>query len=245
MFKGFQSKQKQFNGFPNLNFQMNNVAYGFGGCAFWLDAAYGLNTQTDLAAISKWVERITNLSFEQATAGNQPRLVVSDVTYNNNPVIDFYDTSRRLTSTLRAIIPSSFTVVIVANYASMTGGNNVIGDSSSALEFGLAGDAEGSRQGLFYAPAGIALVSGTTEVNSPGIYILTNTRIVLNGTQESSFSAIRGADIVTFNQIGQRQTLTSRALNGKIAEILIFETELTLGQCQQISSNINQKYALY
>ena len=131
MFKGFQNTSSQFKGFPHLNFQMNNEAYGFSGCTHWLDAGFGLDTQTDLSAITQWNDKVGASKWVQLTAGNQPRLRLADASFNNLPTIDFYSNTRRLTDSLYGIDQSNlFTIAIVAKVdTANTSSNDVLSDS--------------------------------------------------------------------------------------------------------------------
>jgi len=252
MFKGFQdtSRSPMFQGFPNLNFQMNNEAYGFSGCAFWLDAAYGLNTQTDLAAVSSWRDRIRGIEFVQATAGNQPRLNTANASYNNYPVIQFFDTARRLNSSTDdskgLSIPSNFTIALVANYNTSNNANSVFSNGNSGASTLTAIVLGGSNAGV----NGVAVYvnnsvqgSGTTESTTVKIGIITNTEIVVNGVQENTYSSYTFDKIITQVGGGRSQAVTS--LNGNIAEILVFGNTLSSNDCIRLSDNINSKYALY
>lgn len=242
MFKSFQntSRTNGFNGFPALNFQMNNEAYGFTGCTFWLDAAYGTNTQTDLAAVSIWQTRIGGMTFTQATAGNQPRFIATDVTYNNYPIIEFVGTSKRVTSNYS--FPLGLTVAAVANYSTINTINSFIGSTQNTYSVFIAGSAAGFN-GCGISDGG-SIFTGTTENTNVKIFILTKSLIVVNGISEGGTAPTWNTSF-QFDQIGMRQANTSASLNGKISEIIMFNYEMTLSDCQRLSTNINSKYAIY
>lgn len=242
MFKGFQdtSKSSQFRGFPNLNHQMNNSAYGFSGCTFWLDAASGLNTQADLAAVSKFVEKLKRVSFEQATAGNQPRLVAADSNFNNLPSIQRQSNARFLFSSVSVPMATRFTLVYVGKKDTGVSSNSVLEDNPTG----------GSGLGeviLSLSPISSgAFVSGSTQIVTaindtlPHIIIMTNTEIYVDGVLAGSGSLISSRSI---NTIGRNGTGNNDV--GRTAEVLLFNQALIGADCVRLSANINSKYAIY
>ena len=241
MFKGFQ-KGQQFKGFPALNFQMNNEAYGFSGCTFWLDAAYGLNTQTDLAAVSSWQTRIGGITFIQSTAGNQPRLVLSNVNFNNFPTIEGQDTARRMNAILGLNIPNNYTIVFIGNYNTLNSVNIIMGATVGNDSIGMGG-INAPVTGVYkYNTLGNNFVMGTTNNTSAKICVLTNERLIVNNSQQSSTTSQWSNQ---FNQIFCALSNNGNGLTGNIAEIIIFYRTFTSSQCSEISNNVNSKYAIY
>jgi len=250
MFKGFQntSRTNGFNGFPALNFRMNNQAYGFSGCSFWLDAAYGLNTQTDLAAVSSWQTRIGGVAFTQSTAANQPTLVLSDASFNNLPTINFTAGNTRfmLSSPNSYVGLGNVTIAIVYQIQSTsTNGNRLVSDSTTANNaIGIASNgANAGMNGLgLYTGTSTSTISGTTEDTNPHIGILSDRYVYVNGVQEATGSS---QFIYGFNQLGSQGSTNNTATQAKIAEIIIFNRLMTDLQMANLSTNINSKYAIY
>lgn len=244
MFKGFQNKSRQFNGFPNLNFQMNNEAYGFSGCKFWLDAAYGTNTQTNLAAISSWTEKIQGITFTEATAANQPRYNSSNILYNNLPTIESQGLSRRLINTTGVSLGK--TLAFVANYNTIINVNVVFSRYFTSITdpfgfFMLGGTATGIN-GVAYRNNNLTYSTGTTESTSVKIVVFTPNAIYVNGVKESSSSSdffIHGIQMIFANS-----TARSDSLQGHLAEIISWNDDYT-GSETIISDRLNTKYAIY
>lgn len=244
MFKGFQSKSKQFNSFPALNFQMNNEAYGFSGCTFWLDAAYGLNTQTNLASVSSWTDKISNLSFTQPSAGSQPRLVTSNPSYNNFPTIESNSSGQKLINSVQKRFGK--TIAFVANYSSLQTTNPIFSRyqtlSSGTVGWVAAGGSFTGINGIAIRQLDTSFVSGTTENTSVKICVITPNSIYVNGVQESS----------TYNQIDQFScgiifgvsTTLNDTLIGNLAELIFWEANYA-GRETEISDALNTKYAIY
>lgn len=252
MFKGFQNNRRSngFNSFPALNFQMNNEAYGFSGCSFWLDAAYGLNTQTDLAAVSLWTDKIKGVQFTQSTAGNQPRFVLSSVNLNNYPTIENIDGSRFMTAKLNTgfNLTSNFTLVWIGkmnvnNNASVIMGNGP--NSSEPHSIIFHGGTSAGWNGFGYYQNGGFRLQGTTEGTNSRICIITNDTVMVNGVVENTGSI--GSDFQsTLNVLFKYDTVSSFALRGETAEIIGWSNfKMTSSQMLTLSSNINTKYAIY
>jgi len=239
MFKGFQNTNRngQFKGFPNLNFQMNNEAYGFSGCTFWLDAAYGLSTQTDLAAVSSWRDRIKGIEFVQATAGNQPRLISSDANFNNYPSIDMaWSTNRNLVSATGLLARGSIACVLRAG----TIDNKMmifLASGSTIQQFYNGGNSSAAITGLGVYDNVTPIMITTIEDTLPHIIIITGTEIVIDGVQQVTGS---WAQTINYNTIG-----SSTARGNAIAEIFKFDVQFSSADCITLSDNINSKYAIY
>jgi hypothetical protein len=244
MFKGFSdsSRNNEFHGFPNLNFQMNNEAYGFSGCTFWLDAAYGLNTQTDLAAVSSWKEKINGLEFIQQTAGSQPRLNIANAVYNNLPVVHFFDANRFMVSNNTALL-GNYTIAIVANYDILISLNCVVSNSIGNFGISLGGTITGAN-GVNIVNGSTVILSGTTEDTSVKIVVLTKNNLFVNGIDEAPNHGVIYAESI--DQIGRYINAgTGSRLRGKIAEVIVWDNNFNSDMCLALSDRINSKYAIY
>lgn len=228
---------------PVNGIRKTNYAYGFGGCIFWLDADFGTNTKTGLAAVSSWKDRISNIEFSQSTGANQPRYVSSDAAYNNYPVIECVSNARFLISDYTIGLPVGKTVAIVGNYTTINNTCSIIGNQSagSIIDYGLGGSSAGFN-GVYIRSNGTIRATGTTESTSVKIGIVTGSEINVNGTQEVTYST---TDEGGFNQLFRTGTSSVNNLIGKVAEVLIFNTSFTPSQCIELSNRINSKYAIY
>jgi len=241
MFKGYQNSNSSplYRGFPNLNFQTNVSAYGFSGVYFWLDASFGLNTQTNLAAVSRWQPIIGRSAFVQDTAANQPRFIASDVNYNNLPSVQSVG-NRSMIAQYGLQINQQFTIAIVSKVDIATTVNGIIGTATRGINDG------GTRSGFngFGVNTNFntqTAFQGTTESTNTRIKIMSNNNIIVNGVSE--YTGTLG-----LNEEFDRIFLSGgsdQALTGSIAEIIAFNFAMTSQQCIDLSNNINQKYALY
>lgn len=255
MFKGFQNKANQFNGFPNINFGQNvNQAYGFSGIIYHLDAAYGLNTQTNLGAVSSWSPKVGNAQWIQSTAGNQPRLLTADGNFNNYPTVDFYDTARRMSlfsGSVQVPISSVSTVVWIAKMIAVNPNSNslnaILGNNSSIVNNAYTlGGTFINITGIGYMTDNSNQAVTTIENTNTHIVIMSDTYCIVDGTSVT-FTISSGNNFNTFywNRLGGNRDLDAQALNGQIAEIIIFPYKLSSTDAIRLSNNINSKYAIY
>lgn len=246
MFKSFQdtSALQQFHGFPNLNMQQATSAYGFSGVTFWLDAAYGLNTQTNLGAVSRWQQRVGGGVFEQATAGSQPRLILNDANYNNLPSVESVDNQRVMSASIGLKLNNQFTIAIISKVNTVNTTNGIIGlPVATNLSTGIIdGGTNTGYNGFGYVRGDVLQFQGTTESMNARIKIITPTNVIVNGVNESTGTLSEVNELTTIFQIGNS---TLRRLIGSIAEIIAFGYSMTSDEAIALSNNINQKYALY
>lgn len=242
MFKGFQdtSKLRQFNSIIDNTFnQNNNVAYGYGNVTFWLDAAYGLNTNTNLGAISTWSDRITNTAFIQTTAGNQPILITSDTGFNNLPCIEFQDTSRRLTSSFGIGLASTFTLAIVYKTTTLTQTATLLTSSGNNSDISVGGTLSGFN-GFGVYDGNTPVMMTSVEDSVTHIAIVTNSEIVMDGAQKVTGTVSKYPNYTSISN-----SVSNREFVGKISEIIVLNKKLNSSDCITLSDNINKKYAIY
>jgi hypothetical protein len=233
MFKGFSdsSRNKEFHGFPNLNFQMNNEAYGFSGCMFWLDAAVNKNTSTDSTLVSFWQDKIQSIRFVQTTAGNQPTYLTSYAPLNNNPVIFF---NAKTMSASPVFLQQPQTTAVVFQGVVSASINQMFGDSTTNFNYNWGGTGAGYN-GIGCRINGSPNSSTYGEDTNPHIAIFTKERIIADGAQQHTWSLNFIPQISNFYNTSQQY----------IAEIICFNKILTQAECVQLCDNINSKYAIY
>jgi hypothetical protein len=245
MFKGFNNRQQ--HGFPNLIFRGDISAYGFGGVSFWLDAAFGLNTQTNLGGVSYWMPRVGASPFIQNTAGNQPRLILNDANYNNFPSVESFgiQSARRMDAVYGLRINPQITVAVVSKVNTIETINGIIGTQfSTSFPTLVDGGTNANYNGFgFFSNVTTPILQGTTESTNPRIKILTSTDIIINGVVETTGSL--GTQAIELTRLFMASGVASTNMVGSIAEIITFDYSMTQAQAQQLSSNINSKYAIY
>ncbi len=243
---GHINDDRRLGHIPVNGIRKTNYAYGFGGCHFWLDASEGLNTKTDLAAVSSWRDKIGNIEFTQSTAGNQPRYLASDANFNNYPTVDFsVSTSRWMNSIFGLNLYGDFTLAFVAKYGTINNVNSVMGYFAATGQplFALAGSTAGYTGITWRTPGTTIVGSGTTESTTTKIGIITNERIIVDGVEEDTYTKTSFGS--TLDQLASQGSQTTAQLRGQIAEVIAFDSMLTSEECIRLSDNINSKYAIY
>ncbi len=255
MFKGF-AKVQHFKGFPALNFQLNNEAYGYSGCNLWLDASSGLNTQTNLAAISIWKDKINGVEYMQNTAAAQPRLQSSDVSFNNYPTIDFNTTGRGLFATNGVAIRNTTLALVYQYISSATGASynsRVVsdGDQTSARTNGGGFFWNRNNNGTILNQAGIYSGGSAPNATSINEYTTTQRISIININNWYSNGSIvtidtgslAGINGFILNAIGGSTAVFSGIF--KVAEILNYNRILNSDEILALSGRLNSKYAIY
>lgn len=247
MFKGFQSKSRVFNGFPNLDFQLNNELFGYSGWYWVQDGEYGLNTNINLDPVTRWQARIGNIVFAQSTAANQPRLILNDADFNNYPSVDFSVDRNRALQTLNGASIDMYnpgsTFVIVYKLALVSNMNNI-------LSFNLITNQNIVGGGTLAHITGFGLTTNVTaqflsnvEDAAKHLAIIicnkTNSEIIIDGV-----SAATGSITIaqSFNIIGG---IIGTNMNGKIAFAGALNRSMSSADAIVLSSRINSKYAIY
>lgn len=245
MFKGFQdtSKSSQFSGFPSLNFQMNESAYGFSGAVLWLDAAFGLNTQTDLGAISEWKDRISGSKYTQSTAGSQPRLILSDVNFNGYPSVENLSSSKQLNAVSVPGIGSNFTFACVAKNNSISPGNSLIQGGSCAVLMGGTEQINNTGIGLYNNETGsVSYIKSTVEDIAPHVFVISNNLLIIDGAVVATTAfTMPGANFTNLFGSGS----FGRTFLGRLAEFIGYNRSLSSTECVALSSALNAKYVIY
>lgn len=256
MFKGF-SKSNNFKTFPSLNFQVNNEVYGFSGCISWLDPTSGLNTQTDLAAVSSWQDKINGIIFSQSTAGAQPRFIAADANFGNKPTVNFNTTGKGLICSNGIVYDKNYTIAIVYLYTSDATGTSwnsrIISDNdltsprtNGAGYFWNANNNGAIRnQTGFYTGGANNVVSSSTLYNTNAYITIANKNLWIANNSSVAMS-IGSTSIIPsfqFNAIGAAFANFSGIFT--IAEILIYKQTLNLQDASMLSDRLNTKYAIY
>lgn len=246
MFKGFKNTKAgpNFHGFPAKGFNMSQSAYGFSGVYAWLDAAYGLDTQVNLGAISSWIDKATGTIFSQSTAGNQPRYSATNGAFNNLPAVDFQDTDRFLTSLRGIQTYNSMTVAFVAQ-KSVANSRNILLTTSSVIESGNIRLGMGATlgQGIGVYNGDTILVSSGVNDTAPHIVVMSmgatgTAQIIIDGVQVATGSW-------TFSDAWRAIGVSGNGPHALLAEVLCFDSSMTQQQCVALSDNLNTKYAIY
>jgi hypothetical protein len=229
------------------------LVYDLKNCTFWLDPTdiAGVN---NLGRISSWKDKISNFNYNISSA--QPRLILQDSIFNNQPVIDFDSINRGLRiSTGPMLDLRTTTLVMVYRYQSpSTGGSyqsRVIsdGDQSSSRNAGYSYLWNKSNNSNlinltgFYQPGNIGNLVTSASLYNTNKYVmvinvnlwLANSNIIstnLTSVPQWRINAL-GGDAASYSGIW------------KLGEILLFRKLFTLDEATYITNRLNQKYNIF
>jgi hypothetical protein len=239
MFKGFNNKQQ--NSFPNTNFGGNyGVAYNFNRCLLWLDAAYGTNAVVNGASISFWQDKINNVQFTQTSATSQPFYILSDANFNNLPALNFFTFSGRFLRTTSSFALGTGTLAIVMRAtANNQGSKNLILGNGDAIGF-ASGGGNANVTGYGFYSGNAALTKTNLEDANSHIIIANRDFIIIDGVNQTSATS---NVFLNFTHIGGGDVNNSTSC--AIAEILIYDYNMSETDAIQLSNNINAKYLKY
>ena len=221
------------------------------GISMWLRADAGVTTVSN--AVSQWIDQSgMGLNVSQATTGNRPTLVNNVASLNNRPAISFNGTSNFLTSSINSgLANSSLTVFVIGSGGNQSTSNAVyysVGPVSSG--FWLTRRASSSRIGAYNNNQ---LVQGTiTNLPTNGydfrLFGLRKSlgnalQIKVNGINEivSTNTTAIGSFTDANIQIGAGNS--GSFLNGQIAEVLVYNRDLSDLELSQVEKYLMDKYA--
>ena len=238
MFKGFNNRQQ--HSFPNINFGGNyGQAYNFSRCLLWLDAAYGTSTVVNGANISSWIDKISGVRYTQGTAGSQPTYVASDANFNNFPTVNFGTATERLLNGSSTFGIGATTIAMIVRMTGNATLASIILGSTTNTGFGANGNGASVTGFGFYANGTPSTISDI-EDTSMHIVIANRNFIMVDGLNETTSTSVN-----TFNFSGIGSSFANSTPNCIIAEVLIYDYEMSQTEANQLSSNINAKYLKY
>lgn len=221
----------------------------------WLKSDLAVSTSG--ANVTQWADVSGNgMNATQSVSGNRPTLAASSI--NGLPAINFSGTSQFLN------LPSGFsnfngaTIFIVTKPNAVTASdvlfdfattassnNNIIAMAVAAGTGSVTYNAyNGSTAGAVTSSTGV-LVANTPTLVEASQNSLAVATIFNNGVQVGQ-GAVQSIPNITrgFNAIGENSTFSTGFLHGKIAEILVYNTELSASDRANVEGYLFARYAL-
>lgn len=222
--------------------------------ALWLDAS-DLSTITVATGVSEWRDKSGNTgNATQATAGNQPSLVLNRL--NTRSVLSFNGTTHFLSLPLASAMGEVYTA-----FFAFTTGPTIIDSTQRPLwaEEPSSGDntknyfAFNYFNGLFYdqfPPSGISIGTGVnTFTNVSAISTLRQTAsnsrsLIVNGLLIGTANEQYSGLTITKVSIGSRTSTAGARYNGQIAEIIVVGSALSLADYQKVEGYLSWKWGI-
>jgi hypothetical protein len=233
----------------------DKLVYDLKNCTFWLDPSniVGVN---DLGRISSWVDKFKNYTYDISVA--QPRLILNDSNFNNQPIVDFDTVSRGLKITTGPLLNlRTTTLVMVYQYLSpstnvgLSYQSRVISDGdqgiprSSGFSYLWNKNNNGNliNSTGFYQPGNIGnLVTAGALFNTNKYVVVVNVNLwTANNTLISNDLSV--VPSWRINALGGDAAGFSGVF--KLGEILLFNELFTLDRATYITNRLNAKYNIF
>jgi hypothetical protein len=213
------------------------------GLALWLDAADDTTfSYSSGNIVSQWRDKSGNNSHvSQATSANQPS---RSTTQNSRKILTFDGTNDSLSTSISLDLSVTHTIFAIASQTTGTEDAGLVSINNS-LNNGLTLH-NGSTYYAYYGDGG---KYATSAITTSTTYIFTKVfkgtssttrQVYLNGTSATTTGVIANSDASGVIRLGQQSTY----LNGKIAEVIIFNRELTATELKQVHTYLGQKWGI-
>jgi hypothetical protein len=209
------------------------------GCVLWLRADKGTTIGTGIATWADQSGQGNNAT--QGTGSAQPTLNVSDASYNNQSTVSFASaSSQRMTFT--SLFPNQpFTAYIVGESSSGAGQQEFFGDTGTDVTVYWTGAAW-----AIYDSGGFAESSNTTRTaqafagvfDHPGAGLLS--LYINSSASPTASSGAGGGEPTGVEWLGSDGS--SYALNGKIAEMIVYNTAHSSTQVGKLFAYFASRY---
>jgi hypothetical protein len=219
------------------------------GASIWLRANTGVTT----GATFTWADQSgNNRNGVQASAANQPLLAAN--TFNFNPTLSFDGTSDFLSLQNLAGLPTGAAQVeefaVARNLNTAGGWQHILnyGNNINQQAFGLSkNQTNANAVAMGY---GVDAISSSLEFNNGNLALLdgkyNGTQLVISsfGVQRATFATSLSFG-TSVGYVGVDPAINSAThWNGNISEIILYSTNLTAGQAQQVNSYLAIKYGI-
>lgn len=204
------------------------------GLSFWVKADTGV-TYDGGNAVSQWTDQSdSGWHLAQANAANKPLYVENII--NGYPVIRFDGINDYIYNN-SPVLAQPYTVFIVGKYIANPDGDYIV-------DGGINCDILNTGGGCFRTYAGTTLGTTPSDTNNHIWTIVHNGATSHIMTDETEISGNAGATAISDIYVGANQAPGNYA-NGNIAEILIYNSDLSDANRTIVLAYLNNKYAIY
>ena len=213
------------------------------GLVMWMDAADDTTfSYSSGTVVSQWRDKSgLNNHTSQATVLNQPSRSTAQ---NSRKIVTFDGTNDSLSTSNSLDLSVTHTIFAIASQTTGTEDAGLVSINNS-LNNGLTLH-NGST---YYGYYGNGSKHATSAITTSTSYIFTKVfkgtssttrQVYLNGTSATTTGVIANSDASGVIRLGQQSTY----LNGTIAEVIIFNRELTATELKQVHTYLGQKWGI-
>lgn len=213
------------------------------GLILWLDAADDTTfSYSSGAVVSQWRDKSgLNNHVAQSTVANQPS---RSSTLNSRKIIVFDGSNDSLSTANSLDLSTTHTIFAIASQSVGSSDAGLVSINNTLNNGMTLHNASG-----YYAYFGNGGYYATSSITGSTSYIFTKIfkgsssttrQIYLNGTSATSSGTITSTDASGVIRLGQQTTY----LNGTIAEVIIFNRELTATELKQVHTYLGQKWGI-
>ena len=213
------------------------------GLVMWMDAADDTTfSYSSGTLVSQWRDKSgLNNHTSQATVLNQPSRSTAQ---NSRKIVTFDGTNDSLSTSNSLDLSVTHTIFAIASQTTGTSDAGLVSINNS-LNNGLTLH-NGST---YYSYYGDGSKYATSAITTSTSYIFTKVfkgtssttrQVYLNGTSATTTGVIANSDASGVIRLGQQSTY----LNGTIAEVIIFNRELTATELKQVHTYLGQKWGI-
>jgi hypothetical protein len=213
------------------------------GLVMWMDAADDTTfSYSSGTVVSQWRDKSgLNNHTSQATVLNQPSRSTAQ---NSRKIVTFDGTNDSLSTSNSLDLSVTHTIFAIASQTTGTEDAGLVSINNS-LNNGLTLH-NGST---YYGYYGDGSKYATSAITTSTSYIFTKVfkgtssttrQVYLNGTSATTTGVIANSDASGVIRLGQQSTY----LNGTIAEVIIFNRELTATELKQVHTYLGQKWGI-
>lgn len=218
------------------------------GLKLWLRSDLGITLNG--STVSAWADQSGNSNHvSQATAANQPTYVTNQL--NGQPILDFDGTNDVLTGTFGAALTGvkNWTLIAVMKADVVTGVRIPVslGGNAAGYEFTINAASSAKRE---ITCKGAAVVTDGNATTSYEVWTGTrdnggtpNLVLRINGTSQTLSAPTTGVSTLAASAaIGANYT--AGFFDGKIAEILVYNQDISGASLNQVHSYLGTRYGI-
>ncbi len=191
--------------------------------------------------VQEWHDQSGNgRNVEQATAGRRPTLKTN--VFNGRPALHFDGDLMKTISGKQDTLTQPNTVFAVAKLDAVDDDFRFIFDGFDDTGRNTVGQFEGTQKWYFFAGTNVSTVDSTANKSIfSALFSGANSYLRINGSQDDGNAGTNSFKLIT---IGDRFALDITPWVGHIAEIIVYDKQLSSDEIAQVEGYLSDKYGI-